>query len=49
MCLGVGEILDIFDLEAPVFVGDDVSDGDRLAGQIHPDCGLSVDSNLVQR
>jgi len=44
----VGEIFDMFDLEAPIFVGVDVSYSDRFAGQIHPNCSLSIDSNLVQ-
>lgn len=28
---GVGELIDLFDLQAPIFVGDDVYDVDRLA------------------
>ena len=36
VAFGVGEILDLLDLEAAVFVGNDVGDGDRFAGRLHP-------------
>ena len=34
---GVGELIKLLDLQAPVFVGDDVRDKDHLAGYLHPD------------
>lgn len=36
VAFGVGEILDLLDLEAAVFVGNDVGDGDRFAGRLYP-------------
>jgi hypothetical protein len=34
---GVRELLDPFELQAPVFIGNDVSDEDRFADPLNPD------------
>lgn len=36
MAFRVDELLDLLDLQVPVFVGDDGGDGDRLTVQFHP-------------
>lgn len=43
---GVGELLKLFDLQASVFVGNDVSDEDHLAVHVYTDRGLSPTSEL---
>ena len=43
---GVRELLEPFDLQAPVFVGDDIYDEDRFAVPLNPDCGLRLVDRL---
>lgn len=46
---GVGKLLEFFDLQASVFVGNDVSDQDHLAGHVYPDRGRRTAGELYMR
>jgi len=43
---GVGEFLDLFDLQAPVFVGNDVRDEDRFTDRLNSDRGIRLVGEL---
>jgi hypothetical protein len=43
---GVRELLELFDLQAPVFVGHDVCDEDRFADPLNPDRSLCLVDHL---
>lgn len=49
MAFGVGELFDPLDLQATVFVSDDVPDDDRLAGHLVPECGFHLAGDLNSR
>ena len=46
---GVRELLDLFDLQAPVFVSNDVCDEDRFMVHLDPDRGLRLVGHLRGR
>ena len=47
MAFGVGELLNLLDLQAPVFVGDDMVDEDRFADRLNTrDHGLQLGGDL---
>jgi hypothetical protein len=46
---GVRELLDLFDLQAPIFVGNDVCDEDRFVVHLDPDRGLRLVGHLRGR
>lgn len=48
MAFGVGELLDLFELQASVFVGNDLSDENHFAVHVYPDRGLGPASELWQ-
>ena len=37
MRFGIGELLNLPDLQAPVFIGNDMSNKDRFTAHLHPD------------
>lgn len=43
---GVGELLDLLDLQAPVLVSNDLRDVDRFTDRLHPDHGLQLAGDL---
>ena len=46
MGFGVGELLSVLNLQAPVFVGNDVFDEDRFASRFNPEHGFYTGSKL---
>jgi len=49
ICFGVGELLDLLDLQAAVFVGNDVPNEDRFTDHLNPDCGTHPVGDLWGR
>ena len=46
IAFGVGELFDVLDFQASVFVGNDVVDNDRFAGRLNPDQGFYLGGEL---
>jgi len=46
---GVGKLLDLLDLQAPVFVGNDVPDEDRFAAHLNPNGSIHLVGGLCGR
>ena len=46
MGLGVNELFNLFDLQGPVFVGNDMHDENQLIGPADPCCGLRLVGEL---
>ena len=46
MGFGVGELLDLDDLQASIFVGYDLCDEDHFANHFHPDRGVRLGGKL---